>query len=101
LTFGRWQPLDSAVAPDGGGTLQARAPAVLDYPRGKSAMLYYDGDERSLAAALARLRAIAAAHKNSGTLVRFAAGAAAAAELPRLLADFERRFGSAPRWNAP
>jgi hypothetical protein len=107
VTFGRWLPLATAVAPAGPGVLQVRAPALRDYPRGKSAMLYYDADDRDLAAALARARDACAdaanddepANDEQELLVRFAAPEPARApseSLRRLVDDFTRRFGARP-----
>ena len=43
VKFGAWFPIESAAteAPDGPGVLQIRADDLLDYPRGKSAMVLY------------------------------------------------------------
>ena len=106
-------PLDPRVAPvtlrplaeaGGGdvprrrGVLQARLAAGLhDYPRGKSAMVYYDGGD-DLAAALERLGAVVP--PGADVLVRFAECADPARELARKLDEFARRFGSPPAWNA-
>src|SRR5262245_19597100 len=64
VRFGRWQPLADAAAPAGPSVLEARlgdgADGLVAYPRGKSAMVYYDADAAP-AAALARLRARAPA----------------------------------------
>jgi hypothetical protein len=96
MTFGRWQKLAAATLPRRRGVLQARlATGLLDYPTGKSAMVYYDADD-DLSQALARLGA--AIPPGADVLVRFAECPAPAAELRRLLDDFTRRFGAAPEW---
>ncbi|HEX8952802.1 MAG TPA: hypothetical protein VF945_13195, partial [Polyangia bacterium] len=79
------------------GVLQARlADGLVDYPTGKSAMVYYDGDE-DLSLALARLGA--AVPPGADVLVRFGECADPATELARKLDEFTRRFGAAPEWN--
>ncbi len=102
VRFGRWQPLDDAVAPAGPGVLQARldegAAGLIDYPRGRSAMVYYDAAD-ALADALARLRARAPAADRARVRVRFAEERDPAAALARLRDDFAARFGAPPRWS--
>jgi hypothetical protein len=97
MTFGRWQKLAAATLPRRRGVLQARvAVGLIDYPRGKSAMVYYDaGDDLTLA--LARLEAVLP--PGAEVLVRFAECANAAGELARLVDDFTRRFGAPPTWS--
>ena len=58
MKFGRWYPLAEAAAhaPAGPGVFQIRiADGLLDYPRGKSAMLHYQAaaDVRAAASAFA------------------------------------------------
>jgi hypothetical protein len=97
MTFGRWQKLAAASLPRRPGLLQARlAGELIDYPRGKSAMVYYDGDA-DLAAALARLGAVVP--PGADVLVRFGECADPAGELERKLDEFRRRFGRTPAWN--
>ena len=97
MTFGRWQKLAAATLPRRRGVLQARlADGLQAYPRGKSAMVYYDGDE-DLARALGRLGA--AVPPGADVLVRFGECSDPAAELARKLDEFTRRFGTAPAWN--
>ena len=101
MRFCPWYPLEHAAAhaPAGEGVLQLRiADGLIDYPRGKSAMVAYAlaGDVRGEAIALA------ARHAGRGLLCRHleAEGGEridAAAAYARLLGEFERRFGSAPR----
>ena len=98
MTFGRWQKLAAATMPRRRGLLQARvADGLVDYPTGRSAMVYYDGDE-DLSQALARLGA--AVPPGADVLVRFAECADPAGELTRKLDEFRRRFGAPPAWNA-
>jgi len=99
MTFGRWQKLPAATVPRRRGVLQARvADGLVDYPTGKSAMVYYDADD-DLSQALMRLGAVVP--PGADVLVRFAECADPRAELARLVDDFTRRFGSQPEWNAP
>jgi hypothetical protein len=98
VSFGRWQTLAAATMPRRRGVLQARlANELLMYPSGKSAMVYYDADE-DLARAFDRLGA--AVPPGTAVLVRFGECADPAAELARLRAQFVRRFGAPPQWNA-
>ena len=99
MTFGRWQKLAAATLPRRRGVLQARvADELITYPRGKSAMVYYDADD-DLSHALGRLGAVVPPGAN--VLVRFAECADPRAELGRLVYDFTRRFGALPEWNRP
>jgi hypothetical protein len=77
--------------------LQARVRELLPYPRGKSAMVYYDGDA-DLSQAFARLGAVVP--PGADVLVRFGECKDPAAELARKLDEFTRRFGAPPAWNA-
>lgn len=100
MRFCPWYPLDDAAAhaPAVEGVLQLRiADGLIDYPRGKSAMVAYAhaGDVRAAAIALA------ARHAGRGLLCRHleADGGElvdAAAAYARLLGEFERRFGARP-----
>ena len=101
MKFGRWYPLADAarLAPVGPGVFQVRvADGLVDYPRGKSAMVHYQGAEDVRAAAAA----FAARHPGSPWWCRHiiepeALGPAAAAELAeRLLREFATRFGHPP-----
>lgn len=97
MTFGRWQKLAAATVPRRRGVLQARlAGELVDYPTGKSAMVYYDADD-DLAAALARLGATVP--PGADVLVRVGECADPAGELARKLDEFTRRFGARPEWN--
>jgi len=98
MRFSSWEPLATAVAPRGAGVLQVRAGLGSDglrrYPRGTSAMVYYDGGT-DLGAALDRARAHTQ-HVTTPMSVRFASSLTAADDLAKLLGEFERRFGALP-----
>ena len=98
MTFDRWRALPTVSPPRTAGLLQARVGELVDYPRGRSAMVYYDGDD-DLSHAFARLCAVVP--PGADVRVRFAACAAPAVELARKLDEFTRRFGAPPAWNAP
>ena len=98
MTFDRWRALPSVSPPRTPGLLQARVAELVAYPRGKSAMVYYDGDA-DLSHAFQRL--CAAVPPGADVHVRFAACRDPAAELARKLDEFTRRFGAPPAWNAP
>jgi hypothetical protein len=101
VRFGLWYPLSSAGdhAPAETGILQLRlAKGLIDYPKGKSAMVHYAKVENTRAAALA----LASAHADSveGLVCRHLIEIPEAMELgtfyAKLLGEFERRFGSPP-----
>lgn len=98
--FCRWYPLAAAAdhAPPREGVLQLRlAEGLVDYPRGKSAMVHYAhaADVRAAAAALAEQHAARALwcrhleHAGDASVDLRAIHA-------KLHADFVRRFGAAP-----
>lgn len=99
MRFGDWYPLDRAgdLAPTGEGVLQLRlASGLVDYPRGKSAMVWYQhaADVRAAAGTLARRfagRDLVCRH-----LIEVDAAVDLAAFCAKLRADFERRFGAVP-----
>jgi hypothetical protein len=99
MRFGPWYPLADArdLAPAAEGVLQLRlASGLLDYPRGKSAMVHYEHADDVRAAALAW----AAAHGADGIVCRHlieSGGAAAPALYAKVVDEFVRRFGSPPR----
>lgn len=103
MGFGPWRRLDEARAPEGGGLLQARlgdgSGGLRDYPRGKSAMVYYDGGP-DLAAALTRLSAKTPDGEREHVRVRFAPSARPEEDLSSLLKNFAERFGAPPAWNS-
>jgi hypothetical protein len=99
MRFGPWYPLADArdLAPAAEGVLQLRlASGLLDYPRGKSAMVHYEHAADVRAAALAW----AAAHGADGIVCRHLIeleDAAAPALYAKVVDEFVRRFGSPPR----
>ena len=101
MKFGAWYPLSEAgdLAPAEEGVLQIRlAHGLLDYPRGKSAMVWYAHAADIKAAALA----FAAQHATEPLvcrhLVEVDADVDLAAFCAKLRADFERRFGAVPEY---
>ena len=101
MRFGPWYPLADArdLAPAAEGVLQLRlASGLLDYPRGKSAMVHYAHAEDVRAAAMAW----AAAHGAEGIVCRHLiegdGATALAASCAKLVGEFVRRFGAAPRF---
>jgi hypothetical protein len=93
--FCRWYPVAEIAerAPAAPGVYQLKiAHGLVDYPRGKSAMVGYGAGPDVRAAALAGV-------VDPGWLCRHvetASAAAAATLLSELLARFVRRFGAAP-----
>jgi len=99
MRFGPWYLLAQAgdLAPAGPGVLQLRlASGLIDYPRGKSAMVHYAHAPDVRAAAIAW----ASAHGADGIVCRHLierdTAATPAALCARLLDDFARRFGAPP-----
>lgn len=103
MSFGRWEPLDRARAPSGPGLYQARrAQGLLDYPKGKSAMIQYGADDSDLSMALNRFRASIPIEEQAQIWIRFAAadGARLPSEMSaQSLRQFEERFGAVPVLN--
>lgn len=102
MSFGRWEPLDAAIAPKGAGCFQVRGEPLVDYPTGKSAMVYYGADDAELAPAVARLRAALSNGERAGLSIRFAppeTSRAPSETLARLLDRFRDRFGAPPCFN--
>jgi hypothetical protein len=101
MKFGAWYPLAEAArnAPAGPGVFQVRvAEGLVDYPRGKSAMIHYEAalDVRAAAADFAS-RHVGAPWWCRHTIEPEAlAPADAEALAARLLRDFTTRFGRAP-----
>ena len=100
MKFCPWYPLEDAGrhTPVGEGILQVRlAAGLLDYPRGKSAMVWYQHATQLRAAALA----LAAAHTGQALvcrhLIEFADATDLAAFHAKVTSEFVRRFGTAPR----
>ena len=105
MRFCPWYPLAEAAsrAPAAEGVLQVRVEhGLVDYPRGKSAMVHYalSADVRAAAIALAGERAgelLLCRHLEAeGSEALDAAGT-----FTRLLAEFERRFGARPGASRP
>jgi hypothetical protein len=99
VRFGPWYSLADADAhaPVGEGVLQIRlAHGLIDYPRGKSAMVYYAHAPDLRAAA----RAVAVAHAGSDLVCRHLIEVEEATDLAgfcaKLRGEFVRRFGRVP-----
>jgi hypothetical protein len=104
MRFGPWYPLAEArdLAPAAEGVLQLRlASGLIDYPRGKSAMVHYAHAADVRAAAVAW----AAAHGADGIVCRHLIegdGATAPAALyAKVTEEFVRRFGTLPGLPTP
>lgn len=98
MRFGLWYPLAEAAdhAPAEPGILQLRlASGLLDYPRGKSAMVHYAYEADTRAAALA----LAAAHATGFVcrhLIEFPDATELGTFYAKLRDEFVRRFGAPP-----
>ena len=98
MKFGPWYPLSAAGdrAPAAAGVFQVRlAHGLHDYPRGKSAMVWYEHAPDVRAAALQ----FAGAHPGELVcrhLIEHDPATDLAALCAKLRADFVRRFGAAP-----
>ena len=97
MEFGRWYPLAEAGdrTPAAPGVLQLRiTQGLVEYPRGKSAMVLYAYATDLRAAA----QALAAAHTGRGLLCRHLIGVDDDIDLAvfcaKLRSEFERRFGA-------
>ena len=103
MRFGEWYPLSTAgdLTPAGEGVLQLRlATGLIEYPRGKSAMVWYQHapDVRIAAQALARRfadRDLVCRH-----LIDVDDGVDLGTFCAKLREDFERRFGSVPTYES-
>lgn len=102
MTFSRWYPLEEASAhtPAAPGVLQLRVrDGLIDYPRGKSAMIHYAAaadDLRRVATSLAAdypAVPVLCRHTEELSAVERADLAGACA---RLLETFRARFGAPP-----
>jgi hypothetical protein len=101
VRFGLWYPLSSAGdhAPAEPGILQLRlATGLVDYPRGKSAMVHYtEGkDIRAAALALATAHAATAVDLVCRHLIEIPEATDLGTFYAKLLGEFVRRFGSPP-----
>jgi hypothetical protein len=105
VKFGAWHPIESAAAqaPDGPGVLQIRADDLVDYPRGKSAMLLYahSASEGSLRTYLSGNGAVdlGRAATAGARWIRFAETSEPEDDFERLLDHFVERFGAPPLAN--
>lgn len=95
MQFGRWYPLAEAGdhTPAGEGVLQLRvAEGLVEYPRGKSAMVLYAHSRTLRAVALE----LAAAHPDllCRHLIEVDPAIDLAAFCAKLRTEFERRFGA-------
>jgi hypothetical protein len=105
VSFGRWEPLDTAAAPPGPGLFQARrAEGLIDYPKGKSAMIHYGADDTEVGVALNRYRDAVPPAERAHVWVRFAPPErhqSPSETLERSLRQFAARFGARPLANQP
>jgi hypothetical protein len=105
VRFGEWYPIESAAAsaPDAAGVLQIRADDLLEYPRGKSAMVLYahSASEGSLRGYLAGTGAadLERAARAGARWIRFAETSEPEGDFERLLDHFVERFGASPVGN--
>jgi hypothetical protein len=105
VKFGEWHPIESAAAtaPDEPGVVQLRADDLLDYPRGKSAMVLYahSASEGSLRNYLTGTGAadLGRAASAGARWVRFAETSEPEDDFERLLDHFVERFGAPPLAN--
>jgi hypothetical protein len=104
VRFGLWYPLGEAGdhAPVSEGVLQLRlASGLIDYPRGKSAMVWYAHAPDTRAAALA----LAATHDRGDLVCRHLIEIDPTTDLAvfcaKLREDFVRRFGAVPALESP
>jgi hypothetical protein len=99
VRFGPWYALAVAgdLAPEGEGVLQLRlARGLIDYPRGKSAMVWYEHASDLRGAA----RRLASAHVGQDLVCRHLIEIDPAIDLAgfcaKLREEFARRFGAVP-----
>jgi hypothetical protein len=101
MTFCRWYPLDEALShtPVDAGVLQLRVrDGLIDYPRGKSAMIHYalaDDMRQAVAALQPRFHAKPVLCRHTETLSSTERSDLEAA-FARLLETFRSRFGAEP-----
>ncbi len=103
MKFGEWYPLSEAgdLAPAEEGVFQIRlAQGLLDYPRGKSAMVWYEHAADVKAAAVAFATEHAGESLVCRHLVEVDRGVDLGAFCAKLRADFERRFGAVPEYES-
>lgn len=105
MRFGPWYPLSEAGehAPAAPGILQVRlATGLVDYSRGKSAMVWYEHaqDVRSAARVLAAQRLPSPALLVCRHLIEIPEATDLAAFCAKLREEFVRRFGSPPAYES-
>lgn len=101
MRFGDWYPLQAAgdLTPEGEGVLQLRlANGLHDYPRGKSAMVWYQHAPALRTAARALAVRFADHDLVCRHLIEVDGPVDLAAFCAKLREDFERRFGSVPMY---
>ena len=99
MRFGPWYPLADAgdLAPAEPGVLQLRrAHGLVDYPRGKSAMVWYAHGHDVRAAATALAITYADQDLVCRHLIEIEPGTDLASFCNKLRSDFVHRFGSVP-----
>jgi hypothetical protein len=104
VRFGPWYPLAAAGvhAPATAGVLQLRlASGLHDYPRGKSAMVWYGHATDVRAAALARAAAYAGRDLVCRHLIEIDDTTDLGSFCAKLRTEFVRRFGAPPRFETP
>ena len=104
MRFGPWYALATAGdhTPAGENVLQLRrASGLVDYPRGKSAMVWYGHTPDGRATARALARAHAGEELVCRHLIEIDAATDLAAFCAKLRSEFVRRFGSAPVFEVP
>ncbi|MDX2093105.1 MAG: hypothetical protein SFX73_35005 [Kofleriaceae bacterium] len=101
MRFGPWYSLATAGdhTPASENVLQVRlASGLVDYPRGKSAMLWYGHSQDSRATALALAQAHAGKDLVCRHLIEIDAATDLAVFCAKLRAEFVRRFGTVPAY---
>ena len=99
MEFGRWYPLAEAAthAPATPGVFQLRVRAgLIDYPRGKSAMVRYGAADDVRAAVVALAREVGEVDWLCRHLLDPTSASEATAMAARLSRDFAVRFGRTP-----
>jgi hypothetical protein len=99
VRFGEWYSLSSAgdLAPAGAGVFQVRlAHGLIDYPRGKSAMVWYEHAEDVRAAVTAFAARQTGRDLVCRHLIEVSEGVDLAEFCAKLRGEFVRRFGRAP-----
>ena len=99
MAFCPWYPLAEAAAhaPDGEGVLQVRvAEGLVDYPRGKSAMVHYEHAASVRAAALALAARVTGGPPLLARHLEPGDPGEPAAIHAKVLGEFIRRFGAPP-----